>query len=876
MTTTLNTAAPPEATFQGKVQAALLDMAYRRLRMSMLMSVFICLLFVVLLWPFFPSSPMVWWMAVLLSTALVRYGLWSAYRRAAQPATQHQRWHWLFALGAAAGGLSWAFGAVTMMPAAGRTESLLLVLPVLSVCAVSVTAMASHKQAMLCFQITALLPTVAALFATGGQVESMAAAVLFAGMACLIVVGWASSAATLSLVEAELRLSLSVDATNLARERAEAASLAKTRFLANMSHELRTPLNAVIGAAQLMRADDHDADQRAQLVDAIQHSGAQLLGLIENVLDLSRIEAGELTLLPQDFHLLDCVDTALATAGMAARAKGLQLACIVAPELPAWRHADDTRVRQVLVNLLDNAVKFTAKGEIVVRVAPGAGKDDVQISVSDTGIGINPAALAHIFQPFRQADDGAQRRFGGSSLDLTIVQQLVEAMGGQIGVKSTLGRGSVFECVLPLLPAKTVPDKPLAQRHRVLYFEPHEPSAQALHAQFERLGCPARRCRNAAELHEWFKHAGRAEPQPWLLVNTDVPEASELLAQAATLFAPARMIGMSSAENSAGHARRPQLSLPRSITKPVLRAALASRLVASPDVSKASDAAPLKPLTADAPHATTHVLVVEDDALNQTIVCRLLRHAGYRVSAVNDGQGALAALRDVAYYIVLMDWQMPDMDGLEVTRRVRVGESGAAASQVPIVALTANAFAEDRDACLAAGMNDFLTKPVMANQLRAAIERWALRPKVTSTAAPTQATVTPAAAPPDSSRPPVFDPALLDALPMVADGSDPGYGQELLDAFMSSVPASLTTLRQAAARGEAKTVLRLVHTLKSSSAAVGALALAARAEAAENELRDAPALPETLATQLHMEFERLQNELEKRRVSTPAGAYSPC
>ena len=824
MKTTLTTTAPPEAAFEGKVQAALLDMAYRRLRMSMVMSVVICLSFVALLWPFFPSRPIVGWMALLLFTAAVRCGLWSAHRRAAQPDAQHRLWHRLFALGAGAGGLSWAFGAVTMMPAAGRAESLLLVLTVLSVCAVSVSAMASHKQAMLWFQLTALLPTIAALAATGGAVERLAAAVLFAGMACLIVVGWTSSTATQSLVEAELRLSQSVDATNLARERAEAASLAKTRFLANMSHELRTPLNAVIGAAQLMRTEDRDADQRAQLADAIQHSGTHLLGLIENVLDLSRIEAGELTLKPQDFHLIDCIEAALATAGLSARAKGLQLACIIAPELSAWRHADESRLRQVLVNLLANAVKFTATGEIVMRVLPGAGNDEVNISVSDTGIGIEPVALTHIFQPFRQADDGAQRRFGGGGLGLAIVQQLVEAMGGTIGVTSSLGRGSVFECVLPLMPAKTAPDPPSALGHRVVYFEPHEPSAQALQAQFARLGCPARRCRNATELHQWFEHAGHAEPQAWLLVSTDVPQASEVLAQAAKLFTPARMIGMSSAQTAAGQATRSQPSLPRSISKPVLRAALASRLLASaapPDACSdlrpsIATSPPVLP-SAAASHAPTHVLVVEDDALNQTIVCRLLRHAGYRVSAVSDGQSALAALRDADFDIVLMDWQMPDMDGLEVTRRVRVGEAGASASQLPIVALTANAFAEDRDACLAAGMNDFLTKPVLATQLRAAIERWARRSRPAVIVAPAPGRVAPAAAANGQHRPLVFDATVLDALPMVADGSDPDYGQELLDAFVASMPGSLAMLHQASGRGETKTLLRLVHTLKSST-----------------------------------------------------------
>ncbi len=769
MTSPSAPAAPFNAAFEQQVKTALLDMAYRRLRMSMSMSmlltVVVCLVFGGLIWPYFPNGGMGWWMAVLLLTVVARYGFWWAHSRVARPALQHQRWQWLFGLSALLGGASWALGPVMMMPAAGRTESLLLVLTVLSVSAVSVTAMASHKFALLAFQLATLLPTMAALFATGGDVERMASAVLLAAMLCLTVVGWASSSATRALVETELRLSQSVEATNLARERAEAASLAKTRFLANMSHELRTPLNAVIGAAQLMRADDRDAEQRAQLVDAIQRSGTNLLGLIENILDLSRIEAGEMKLVAHDFHLVDCLEAALATAGLAARAKGLQLACIVAPDLPAWRHADGNRLRQVLLNLLGNAVKFTVQGEIVVRVERGPGLEDVRISVTDTGIGIGAASLGHVFEPFRQGDDGAQRRFGGSGLGLAIVRQLVEAMDGHIGVQSTLGQGSSFELVLPLPPAHECADEPPAQNHRVAYFEPHASSAEALQAQLTRLGCQVQRCRDASELRVWCAQSDPALPHPWLLVCTDTPEAAEVLSQTVGLLDPEWVVGLSSLESADATMALQPLNLPRRIIKPVLRAALASRLVAASAVSAAAvsrhvpSSKSVLPSSSAASRAMTHVLVVEDDPLNQTIVCRLLNHAGYGVSAANDGQSALAALREMSYDIVLMDWQMPDMDGLEVTRRVRAGEAGAATSLVPIVALTANAFSEDRDACLNAGMNDFLTKPVLANHLRAAIERWA-RPAVPAAARPQEMTATFAAGRSGSPQA-VFEAAVL-------------------------------------------------------------------------------------------------------------------
>ena len=653
----------------------------------------------------------------------------------------------------------------------------------------------------------------------------------------------------------------------LAKEQAEAANTAKTRFLANMSHELRTPLNAVIGAAQLMKAGDQDAERRAQLVDAIQRSGTNLLGLIESILDLSRIEAGELALHPQDFHLVECIDAALVTAGLGARAKGLQLACIVAPELPAWRHGDSARLRQVLLNLLGNAVKFTLDGEIVVRVDAGSAPDDVRIRITDTGVGIPAASLPHVFEPFRQADEGADRRFGGSGLGLAIVRQLVDAMGGQVRVDSAPGRGSCFELTLPLPPAHAAAPEPAPPARQVAYVEPHEPSALALQALLARMGCAPHRCHDAADVASWCAahHPGEAGER-WLLLATDAAHAAELLEPAGALLEARRVVGMSSLESYDADLAHETLRLPRSVTKPVTRSALASRFV-TPAERPITQPLPLDQMTSEQIEAMTHVLVVEDDALNQAIVCGLLRHAGYRVSAVGDGLGALEALRRESFDLALMDWQMPDMDGLEVTRQVRAGAAGAAAQRLPIVALTANAFAEDRQACLDAGMNDFLTKPVLAAGLMATIERWTRRRAPASR---------PAAAAdaglPDVASPAVFDRRLLAELPMVADGSQPDYADEVLDLYMNSLPGTLVAVRQAIARDDRRTLQRNAHTLKSASASVGALAVAAAAARIEQALRGGVAPAADMAEQLQHEIERLAGVMDTLRPLRFAGA----
>ena len=376
------------------------------------------------------------------------------------------------------------------------------------------------------------------------------------------------------------------------RDRAEAASQAKTSFLSHMSHELRTPLNAVIGAAQLLDVDRLIDPAQVQLVGAIRDSGTRLLGLIDDILDLSRIESGALTLVSEDFDLAACVDAALSTVSGAAAAKGLACRAALDPALPRWRRGDGLRLRQVLVNLLGNAVKFTSQGEVTLAVTAGDGPDRLHFEVQDTGIGIDEATCRIVFEPFQQADSSTSRRFGGTGLGLAISRQLVRAMGGEIELHSQPGQGTCVQVQLPL------------------------PS--------------------------------RAAPAP---------------------------------------AAAPPAPLPQ----------------------------PLR----------SRVLVVEDEPLNQLIVQTMLSNAGCTSAVATSGVEALQHLSTQAFDLVLMDWQMPGMDGLEVTRRLRAGECGERGRSVPIVALTANAFREDRETCLAAGMNDYLTKPVELTQLLAALQRWA-------------------------------------------------------------------------------------------------------------------------------------------------------
>jgi signal transduction histidine kinase/CheY-like chemotaxis protein len=517
----------------------------------------------------------------------------------------------------------------------------------------------------------------------------------------------------------EQRVALRTQELEQEKERAIAASAAKTRFLANMSHELRTPLNAVIGAAQLLQQPGAAAPQD-HLVGTIRESGIALLGLIENVLDVSRIEADALVLSDEPFDLVECVESAVATAAVPARAKGLALTACVDATLPAWRRGDAVRLRQVLLNLLGNAVKFTHDGEVVLDVQAGADEQQLRLTVRDTGIGIDLQRSRDIFEPFTQADDSTTRHFGGTGLGLTISRRLVQAMHGAINVRSAPGAGTCFEILLglPLVPPPAAP--PALPGHRVVFYEPHEPSAQALAALLRRLGCSARRCRDAAELDDALTTGHAAgDPRFWALIAADAAagtgEPGAVWARAAQRLAAPQVVAMGSG------ATWPAADAPAAagpvLAKPVLRSALLACL----------QPASLQPGRSAPAAIAAHVLVVEDDAVNRMIVCSMLQGAGCSFAAADGGHAALRLLGEQAFDVVLMDWQMPDLDGLEVTRRIRGGAAGERAAHVPIVAFTANAFAEDRRACLDAGMNDFLTKPVLATALVEIVRRWSAR-----------------------------------------------------------------------------------------------------------------------------------------------------